>query len=121
MATTSAILLAFAALDLGSAFVAALALLGFFLYSMRPATFRWAMGVVPRAYEGTAVGSLFTTQAMFSTLMPLIGGFLADRYGLLSVFYFIAVTILVANVAVLAVPDLRRPGPIRAEAAPGAE
>ena len=46
---------------------------------------------------------------MFSTLMPLVGGYIADRYGLLAVFYFIAGTVLVANLAVFAVPDLRRP------------
>ena len=114
MLTTSLVLLGVAALDLGSAFVAGLALLGFFLYSMRPAIFRWAIGVVPRAYEGTAVGALFTTQAAFSTLMPLVGGFLADRYGLLSVFYFIAGTILVANLGVFVVPDLRQPGSVGA-------
>ncbi len=110
MFTTSLVVLGFAAFDLGSAFVAALALLGFFVYSMRPAIFRWAIGLVPRQYEGATVGTLFTTQAAFSTLMPLIGGAIADRYGLLTVFYFIAGTILVANVAVFAVPDLRRSG-----------
>jgi MFS family permease len=109
MMTTSLIVLAFAFLDLGAAFVAVLALMGFFLYSMRPAMFRWALGVVPREYEGTAVGALFTTQATFSTLMPLIGGFLADRFGLLSVFYFVAGAVLVGNLALLAVPDLRSP------------
>lgn len=109
MFTSTLILLGFAAVDLGSAFVAALALLGFFVYSMRPAIFRWAIGVVPRQYEGTAVGTLFTTQALFSTLMPLVGGAIADHYGLLAVFYFIAGSVLVANLAIFAVPDLRRP------------
>ncbi len=121
MFTTSLMLLAFAAFDLGAAFVAGLALLGFFLYSMRPALFRWAIGVVPRQYEGTAVGTLFTTQALFSTLMSLIGGVLADRYGLLSVFYFIAGSILLANLVMFAVPDLRRPSPVSAEASSGKE
>ncbi|MGH2405470.1 MAG: MFS transporter [bacterium] len=109
MFTSSVILLGFAAIDLGSVFVAALALLGFFVYSMRPAILRWAIGVVPRQYEGTTVGALFTTQALFSTLMPLVGGAIADHYGLLAVFYLIAGTMLVANLAVFAVPDLRRP------------
>lgn len=119
MLSTSVIVLAFAALRLGSAFVAALALLGFFLYSMRPAIFRWTIGVVPREYEGTAVGALFTTQAAFSTLMPVLGGVLADRYGLLAVFYFVAGAVLVANAVVFAVPDLKRPG--EAASRPGGE
>ncbi len=111
MFTTSIVLLGVAALSLGSAFVAALAVLGFFLYSMRPAIFRWAIGVVPREYEGTAVGMLFTTQALLPTVMPVVGGYLGDHYGLLSVFYMIAGTVLVANVALLFVPDVRRPAP----------
>lgn len=109
MFTTSVVVLGFAALHLGAAFVAALALLGFFVYSMRPAIFRWAIGVVPREYEGTAVGILFTTQALLPTAMPIVGGYLADRYGLLSIFYVIAGTVLVANAALLFVPDIPRP------------
>ena len=109
MFSTSVVVLGFAALHLGAAFVAALALLGFFVYSMRPAIFRWAIGVVPREYEGTAVGILFTTQALLPTAMPLVGGYLADRYGLLSIFYVIAGTVLVANLALLFVPDIQRP------------
>ncbi len=110
MFTTSVVILGFAALKLGTAFVAALALLGFFVYSMRPAIFRWAIGVVPREYEGTAVGMLFTSQAVLPTAMPLVGGYLGDRYGLLSIFYVIAGTVLVANLALLFVPDVQRPG-----------
>lgn len=109
MLSTSLAVIGFAAINLGSAFVAALALVGFFTYSMRPAVFRWAIGVVPRQYEGTTVGTLFTTQAMFSTLMPLIGGWIADRFGLITVFYLIAGVLVVGNLTMLAVPDLRRP------------
>jgi len=109
MVATSLALIAFAAFRRGAAFVTALAFLGFFLYSMRPAIFRWAIGLTPRQYEGTAVGVLFTSQALFSTLMPLIGGVVADRYGLLPVFYVIAGAVVVANFGVFAVPDLHRP------------
>ncbi|MGH2437322.1 MAG: hypothetical protein ACRDFA_10040, partial [bacterium] len=58
----------------------------------------------------TTVGALFTTQAMLSTLMPLVGGILADRFGLIFVFYVIAGGLVVANLITLMVPDLRRPG-----------
>jgi MFS family permease len=120
MTTTTAVLLLFAAVNLGAAFVAVLAGVGFFVYSMRPALFRWVIGVVPREYEGTMVGALFTTQALFAALMPLIGGVIADRYGLLMVFYVIALSLVIANVTMLTVPDLRpgRPGP---EAGPAVE
>src|SRR5437899_10824200 len=82
MLTTSLAVAAFAAFDLGSAFVAALALVGFFVYSMRPAIFRWAIGAVPRQYEGPPVGTLSTPQALFSTLMPLTAGVTAARISL---------------------------------------
>ncbi len=109
MVATSLALVAFAGFRRGAAFVTALAFLGFFLYSMRPAIFRWAIGLTPRQYEGTAVGILFTSQALFSTIMPLIGGVVADRYGLLPVFYVIAGAVVIANIGVFAVPDLRPP------------
>ncbi len=109
MFTTSVAILGVAAFNVGALFVAVLAVFGFFVYSMRPALFRWAIGVVPREYEGTAVGMLFTTQALLPTAMPVVGGYLGDRYGLLSVFYMIAATVLVANVALLFVPDVPRP------------
>jgi len=113
MLSTSLAVIGFAVLDLGSAFVAALAVVGFFLYSMRPAMFRWAIGVVPQHLEGTTVGALFTTQAVLSTFMPLLGGWVADRYGLIYVFYIIAGALVIANLTTLAVPDLKRPEAIR--------
>jgi MFS family permease len=108
MLVTSLVVLAAIAVRSAAAFVAVLAPLGFFVYSMRPAIFRWALGVVPRDAEGATVGALFTAQALFSTFTPVLGGALADRYGLEAVFYFIAATVLVANVATAMVPDLRR-------------
>ena len=36
--------------------------------------------------------------------MPIIGGFLADSFGLVSVFYFLAAVMLLANVLALLVP-----------------
>lgn len=65
-----------------------------------------AIGVTPRQFEGTTGGALFTAQAMFSTLMPLVGGAIADRAGLIAVFYLIAATLVVGNLVVLVVPDL---------------
>jgi len=39
-----------------------------------------------------------------------VGGILADRFGLIFVFYMIAGGLVVANLITLMVPDLRRPG-----------
>ena len=120
MFSTTIALLVFAAFDRGTVFVGALAFVGFFMYSIRPATFRWTIGMAPRELEGTTIGALFTTQALFATLMPIVGGIMADRYGLLAVFYFIALSLVVANLMMLAVPDLRATGRAAGPSAGGA-
>jgi nitrate/nitrite transporter NarK len=51
---------------------------------------------------------MFGVQAGLSALAPLIGGALADRFGLVSVFYFLAAAVLVANLLALAVPKSER-------------
>lgn len=86
-------------------FVGVLGLLGFFLYSMRPALQAWSMDLVPANMGGTTVGLVFGAQSFFSAFSPSIGGILADNYGLIAAFYFIAGTILLANLVVMLVPD----------------
>lgn len=110
MVATSVIVIVIANLtlvsvDLNWIFVGVLSLLGFFLYSMRPALQAWTMDLVPKHMGGTAVGLTFASQSLFSAVSPAVGGLLADQFGLLAAFYFIAATILVANLIVLVVPD----------------
>src|SRR2546428_14028699 len=114
MLTPSCAVAALAPLVRGSACVGALALGGFLISPMRPAIFRWAIGVVPRQYEGTTVGTLFTTQALFSTLMPLIGGVLAQPVGVIPGFYLIRPSLAAGKLALLAGAGLPRPGPAAA-------
>ena len=40
---------------------------------------------------------------------PFICGLIADRYGLLSTFYFMAATIVLANMFVFFIPDMGKP------------
>jgi MFS family permease len=47
---------------------------------------------------------LFAIQAIGSATGPFISGLLADRYGLMAVFYFLAVTIVVANMFIFFTP-----------------
>ena len=86
-------------------FVAAMALIGFFLFGLRPVMQAWTMDMVPKEMGGTAVGLMFGSQSLFAAVSPAVGGVLADSYGLMATFYFIAATVLVANVIVLLVPD----------------
>ncbi|GBD30781.1 hypothetical protein HRbin32_01891 [bacterium HR32] len=53
------------------------------------------------------MGLLFTAQSLFSTLTPVAGGAVADRYGLAVVFYGIAGAVLVGNLLLRWVPDVR--------------
>jgi len=74
MGTMTVGLVALATVNARQGFGIVLAAVGFFIYSLRPSVFRWAIGAVPHEYEGMTVGVLFTTQAVFSTMVPLIGG-----------------------------------------------
>lgn len=84
--------------------VAGIAVLGFGLYAVRPVMHSWMMDVTPDELGGSATSLMFGTQSLLSMLVPPLGGVLADQYGLTAVFYGLAVTILIANLLVLAVP-----------------
>jgi MFS family permease len=102
---SSAVVLVFMALAGGSPlFIALIALLGFFLYATRPVIQAWLLDVTPGNMGGSSIGVLFGAQAVGGALGPLFGGMIADRHGLLATFYFLAATIVVANVLVIWVP-----------------
>jgi MFS family permease len=86
------------------AFIAFVAVLGFFLYAIRPVMQAWLLETTPRNMGGTSIGVLFGAQALGSSVAPLIGGMIADRYGLISTFWFLAATIVVANLFILVMP-----------------
>jgi MFS family permease len=98
---TSAVVLAAMAFTGGSpVFIALVAALGFFLYATRPVIQAWLLEATPKNMGGSSIGVLFGAQALGGALGPLLGGVVADGYGLLATFYFLAVTIVVANVFV---------------------
>jgi nitrate/nitrite transporter NarK len=47
---------------------------------------------------------MFGTQSILGALSPILGGLIADRYGLVTVFYCLAGVILFANALVLLIP-----------------
>ena len=102
----TAVVLAFMAFAGRSlAFVFFIAVLGFFLYAIRPVLQAWTLECAPRKMGGTSIGMLFGAQAVGASIGPAIGGVLADRYGLMSVFFFLAVTIVVANLFIFLMPS----------------
>ena len=85
-------------------FVFFVALLGFFLFAVRAVLQAWTLDATPKGMGGTAIGLLFGIQAIGQSIGPLICGVLADHYGLLSTFYFMATTIVIANLFIFAIP-----------------
>ena len=51
-----------------------------------------------------ALGLLFATQSLGSSMGPLVCGIIADHYGLLATFYFLVGTIIVANFFIFFTP-----------------
>ena len=105
MAMTAIILICMAFAGRSKAFIFFIAILGFFLYAIRPVLQAWLLEATPKNMGGTSIGILFAVQALGSAISPLIGGFLADSYGLMSTFYFLAFTIVIANLLIFVMPE----------------
>jgi MFS family permease len=103
MAATALVLVAMAFAGGSPLFVALVAVLGFFLYATRPVIQAWMLEATPKNMAGSSIGLLFGAQAIGAALGPLAGGMVADRYGLLAAFYFLAGTIVVASLFVLTI------------------
>src|SRR5580704_1277036 len=108
MAMTMVVLLGMAFAGQSSAFVILVAFLGFFLFSVRSVLQAWLLDATPANRGGTSIGILFGSQALGAALGPISGGILADHYGLNVVFYFLAGTIVVANLFVFFTPTPER-------------
>jgi len=101
----SAVVLAFMAFAGKShAFIFFVAVLGFFLYAIRPVLQAWLLESTPKNMGGTSIGILFGAQSLGSSVAPLLAGVIADRYGLIAMFWFLAGTIVIANLFILAMP-----------------
>jgi len=85
-------------------FVVFVALVGFFLYAMRPALQAWAMDATPKNMGGSTVGLQFTFSALGSATAPAVCGMIADAYNIYTAFYFLAGTIVFANLMMLLMP-----------------
>ena len=64
----------------------------------------WLLDATPPAMAGSAIGLLFASQAMGQALGPVSAGIVADHYGLMGAFYFLAGTIVIANFLVFVTP-----------------
>jgi MFS family permease len=66
------------------------AFLGFFHYSLRPIIFAFALDVTPPEIGATTVSYVFTWNQVISAISPLVGGLLADAFGIQFALYLVA-------------------------------
>lgn len=104
MAMSAVVLLFMAVAGRSSLFVLFIAFLGFFLFAIRAVMQAWALDATPRGTGGTSISVLFAMQAMGGALGPTSAGLLADHYGIMAAFYFLACTIVFANLFIVFMP-----------------
>ncbi len=104
MGSTTVVVLALTLVRDPVIYVVCVSVLGFFMYATRPVIQSWQMDRSPPELLASMTGAMFMVQAVMSGAAPLIGGLLADRYGLIAVFYLFAASVLLGNLLCLTVP-----------------
>ena len=104
MSMTGIIIVAMAFAGGTSWFVLLVAVLGFFLFAVRAVLQAWLLDATPPGMGGSAIGVLFGMQALGMAIGPISAGIMADHYGIMSAFYFLAGTIIIANLMVFVTP-----------------
>ena len=74
------------------------------LFAVRAVLQAWLLDATPAGMGGSAIGMLFGAQAIGAALGPVSAGIVADHFGLMSAFYFLAGTIIVANLMIFITP-----------------
>jgi MFS family permease len=113
--STSIVLVILAYFKFTWLFITGLAFLGFFLYAVRPVIWAWVLDLGPKELGGSMVSFFSGSQSLLSSMSPLICGFIADRWGILAAFYFLAGTVFVANLVVLSIREVKREEPALVE------
>lgn len=85
-------------------FVVFIALVGFFLYAMRPVLQAWAVECTPKQFAGSGVGLQFGITAIGASVGPMLAGIISDASDIYTGFYFLAGTIVAANVLMYFMP-----------------
>jgi MFS family permease len=104
MAMSGVVLLFMALAGRSPVFALFVAFLGFFLFATRSVLQAWMLDATPRHLAGTTIGILFGAQAIGAAIGPFVGGVIADAWGITATFYFLAATIVIANLFILITP-----------------
>jgi MFS family permease len=105
MAMSGVVLLFMAFAGRSPAFALFVAFLGFFLFATRSVLQAWLLDATPKHLAGTTIGILFGAQSVGGAIGPLAGGVIADHFGIIATFYFLAATIVTANLFILITPE----------------
>jgi MFS family permease len=111
-AMTAVVLVFMAFAGRSLAFVVLVAVLGFFLFAIRAVLQAWLLDAAPKGLAGTSIGFMFGMQAIGAAIGPFVAGVIADHYGLSATFYFLAATIVIANVFMIFTPMPDRGEPL---------
>lgn len=109
LAGTSIMIAAMNTISQAEAFIAAACLLGFALFAVRPVIHGWALDLAPDRMSGSVISLLFGTQSAFTMLVPLVGGLVADQWGLAATFLLLTVTVMIASLMAVLVPSETSP------------
>ena len=105
MAMTALVLLAMIFAGGTIWFVVLVAALGFFLFAVRAVLQAWLLDATPPGLGGSAIGILFGAQAAGAAVGPICAGVVAYHFGIMAAFYFLAGTIVVANLMIFVTPS----------------
>ncbi len=95
---TSLIVFSLTLVDSMGPFIALVSILGFVLFSIRPVIHSWVLDIAHDDLSGTAISVLFGMQSALTLIVPMIGGMIADLWGLKMVFYLLTATIVLATI-----------------------
>ena len=89
------------------AFIAMSAVLGFVMFAIRPVIHGWTLDLAPAHMSGSAISLLFGTQSAMTMAVPIVGGLIADQWGLNAVFYILTVTVSIAALMSFSIPEAK--------------
>ena len=104
---TSVLILAMSMTDGAYAFIALSTALGFVMFAIRPVIHGWTLDLAPSHMAGSAVSLLFGTQSAMTMAVPIVGGMIADVWGLNTVFYILTGTVTMAALMSFMIPEAK--------------
>lgn len=85
--------------------IGVIGLAGVFVFAVRPVLQSWALDMTPPQLGGSMVSLLFGMQSLFAMTVPILGGFIADAWGLDYVFQILSGAIVIAAIIALTISN----------------